>query len=632
MADTGAERDQLELLASDFLARLRRGESPSIADYAAAHPELAVDIRELFPTVRAAEQVKQPREERLPEDRVGVAADGEQPARTVRSESRLKREAAGSVADPDQAPTPHSGMALGKYTLVRCIGRGGLGSVWTAEHPEFGIPVAVKILHTSVSAASEEANQRFLREARAAARLNHPHIIRVFDAGVAEGLRYLVMEYVEGGTVAELQTATGGKLPIDQAVRILAATTEAVDAASQLGIVHRDIKPENILLDGNGQPKLADLGLAKETFAVEQHSVTHVGQIMGTPFYIAPEQAMGSPQVDVRTDIYSLGATLYHLVTGKPPFNGATLYDIFRGHLEKALVEPRQRNPEVPEDLSRIICRMMEKRPEDRYQTTAELRVDLARFAAGQKVAYRSRRPSWLSYAASVAAAALLLGIIYWAWPRQSGSEGQASLPATEASGVALPVAPAAGSPVPSAAAATGHGALAATNWEIVDGPLGVRGHFPGPLAPGDYQYEGETLQIEAKAETMRTLLHTTVPVLGTFRLLAEVRNINVIGIAGAPGEEGANCQAVLFSPSDPTVSDGRWHVVEFHRDRGPLACLVDGNPAYSLTGSQRAHGRIWLSIPSGTRSEIRRFELAAGTAMGLPRPSGGGLPLPRRR
>lgn len=621
MADSDAERDQLELLASDFLARLRRGESPSIADYAEAYPKLAAEIRELFPTVRAAEQIKQPQGQWLH----GDEADSQKLDSTVRLE--------GKPTGQGEAP-PHPGMVLGKYTLEKCIGRGSLGSVWTSRHPEFGLPVAVKILHTSVSGSNDESNQRFLREARAAARLNHPHIVRVFDAGVADGLRYLVMEYAEGGTVADLQESLGGKVPVDRAVEIVVATVEAVDAASQLGIVHRDIKPENILLDAGGQPKLADLGLAKETLAAETHHVTRVGQIMGTPFYIAPEQAMGSSEVDVRTDIYSLGATLYHLVTGKPPFDGPTLYEIFHGHLHRPLVEPRIQNPEVPPALSRIICRMLEKRPEDRYQSTAELRADLARLLAGQTVAARPRYRHWVPYVTGCVLLVALAVIAYLVFASRGGGKAVVTTPAAAvAPAAAETVSPEEAEPASSPTVSTtppeNHGELSADKWQIVDGLLGVKGHYPAPLAATDYRYEGSTLQIEGKAETMRTLMYGAVPILGPFRLTVEVKNINVLGIAGAPGEELADCQVVLFNPAATDTSGNAWHTVAFRRDRNGMACLVDGKPAFSFTGSQRAHGRIWFSIPSGTRSEFRNFRLMAEE--GLPPLGANGLPPPRR-
>ncbi len=621
MADTDAERDQLELLASDFLARLRRGESPSIADYAQAYPALATEIRELFPTVRAAEQIKLPQGQWLQQEENGSKGSD----RTVPLEGK----------PTDQGETaPHPGMVLGKYTLEKCIGRGSLGSVWTSRHPEFGIPVAVKILHASVKGSTDEGNRRFLREARAAARLNHPHIVRVFDAGVADGLKYLVMEYAEGGTVASLQESLGGKLPVDRAVQLVAATVEAVDAASQLGIVHRDIKPENILLDAGGQPKLADLGLAKETLDAETHSVTRVGQIMGTPFYIAPEQAMGSSEVDVRTDIYSLGATLYHLVTGKPPFDGPTLYEIFHGHLHRALVEPRVQNPEVPPALSRIICRMMEKRPEDRYQSTAELRADLARYLAGQKVAARPRLRHWLPYVSGSLLLLALLGTLYLAFsgPHDRETAGAPAAPSSPPEKTAVPAATDATKPTEPASRATvpPPAEMAADNWQIVDGPLGVKEHFPTPLPTADYQFVGNALQISEKAGTMRTLVYSAVPILGPFRLTAGVRNINVLGIVGAPGEEMADCQVVLFNPAEVDPSDDTWHTVDFHRDRNSMACLVDGKPAFSLTGSPRAHGRVWFSIPSDARSEIRGLALRAEE---VPLPAGGrsGFPPPRR-
>jgi serine/threonine protein kinase len=616
MADPDPGRDRLEVLASDFLSRLRRGESPSISDYARENPDLAAEIEDLFPTVRAAEQIKQPHGQWL-------RGEEEEPAEleethelelkdTVRQD--LKRHRGKGRPEGNDAGPPHQGMTIGKYTLQECIGRGSLGTVWRAEHPEFGIPVAVKILHGNAISGSEEENQRFLREARAAALLNHPHVIRVFDAGVDRGLKYLVMEFVPGGTVADLQEEMGGELPVKRAVELVCATVEALEAAAKLGIVHRDIKPENILLDQDGKPKLADLGLAKETVGDEQNSVTRTGQVMGTPFYIAPEQAIGSHEVDVRTDIYSLGATLYHLVTGKPPFDGPTLYEIFHGHLHEDLIDPRQRNPQVPAKLSRIICRMMEKNPANRYQTTAELRADLEGFMAQ----YSGEQPQLATpsfarrYALAIALAvlAVILLIVYWALP-----DRKADAPASTGT---------------SAAGMLGGVPFRDGEWRIVDGEPGARGGEPRTLGKDEFSLVGGVLRLSGKGRKTRMLTYQAQPVMGPFKAKMELRGSNTIGIAGAPGVEGASCKIVLLDPSEAESATRTWHTVDFHRDRATLVCRVDGKPAFSLTGSHRAHGVLWILVPADGLCEIRSFEVLADE-MARPRfPGGGRLPPPR--
>jgi serine/threonine protein kinase len=613
----------LEVLASDFLARLRRGEAPSISDYAAQNPDLAAEIRELFPTVQAAEGIRQPNGRWLEDADDGhQPGDKGRPGETVRLDLKRRRKA----RQNDGVIPPHQGMAIGKYTLEECIGRGSLGSVWRSKHPEFGIPVAVKILHGSVLGGTEEENQRFLREARSAALLNHPHVIRVFDAGVDQGLKYLVMELVPGGTVAELQEKLGGRIPVERALELVCATVDALEAASKLGIVHRDIKPENILLDQDGQPKLADLGLAKETVGAEQNNVTRTGQIMGTPFYIAPEQAIGSHEIDVRTDIYSLGATLYHMVTGAPPFDGPTLYEIFHGHLHKPLVAPRQQNPEVPPALSRIICRMMEKNPANRYQTTADLRMDLDRFVAqhGDSGPQSTGRSFWRRYALAIAMAvvAIALALVYHLLPgnsKRSGSEPDASKGAspTTASGRG-------------GNAMLGNTPFRAQDWKVVDGGTGTMDKRPRALAEGEFSLQEGVLHLDGRGKAARMLVYGNPPVMGPFKATMELKGTNAIGIAGVPEEQGASCKVVLLDPASADNARDTWHTVDFHRDRATLVCRVDGKPAFSMTGSHRAHGMLWVMAPAGGVCGIRRFDVVAEEMRGLRLPGGGRLPPPR--
>jgi serine/threonine protein kinase len=613
MAHTDPERDQLEMLASDFLAKLRRGDAPEIEDYAEAHPELAQDIRELFPTVRTAEQTKLRHPQRL---RVEPGANGSADS-TVALSLAPRELPVGGQGGFGESGSPYPGMALGKYTLQERIGRGSLGSVWRSQHPEFGIPVAIKVLHANAVDGDEEEDQRFLREARSAALLNHPHIMRVYDAGVDVGLRYLVMEYIEGGTVAELQAQLGGKLPVDQTVGIALGIAQAVEAAAEAGIVHRDIKPENILLDANGWPKLADLGLAKQIADGGESSVTRPGQSLGTPLYIAPEQAMGNAVVDVRTDIYSLGATLYHLLTGEPPFDGVTAYDIVHSHLHKALVDPRERNPDVPRQLSKIICRMLAKKPEDRYQSPTDLRTDLARMAGNAEDAAEltGTRHPWLfrgrglaTLGALVAVVAVALVLLY-----NQLTEGQ------NTTGTSLADKGAGNKSNPGELGSPAAGALRWSDWQVVTGIFGTPGYHPSPITTTEFSMQDGVLRSAGnKGAALRSLIYGTAHIVGPFSLRLEAMNVNGVGIAGTP-EDGERCQITLRNPAEATGMSETWQTIVLQRSRGTLTCTVDSRRVYAITGDPLAAGRFWLSVPGNSRIAVRSFELSVEDSPGLP-------------
>lgn len=265
----------------------------------------------------------------------------------------------------------------GRYVLRRLLGKGGMGEVWLAHHPRLNLPVAIKILGRDVAERSPDFVQRFIQEARLAVQLNHPGIVRVYDADNDAECHYIVMEYVDGCTAVELADRRGGSLPAAEAVDLMIRIAEALKEAVRLHIIHRDIKPENILIaaDGGGA-KLADLGIAKQLGAATDN-VTGTGTTIGTPGYISPEQAMNSDKVDFRSDIYSLGATFYRLVTGDLPFLASGALNVMMMHAMEPLPHPRTRKPELPDNVCAVICKMMEKRPENRYPSYDALLEDL---------------------------------------------------------------------------------------------------------------------------------------------------------------------------------------------------------------------------------------------------------------
>ena len=226
------------------------------------------------------------------------------------------------------------GDVIGRCRTIRELGRGGVGTVYLATHQTLQIEVALKILSPSLSLDNPALAERFIRESQLAARIRHPNVIAVMDAAHDEetGLYYIVMEYIGGGALS--WHLRHGALPEAKALSIMIGIAHALVIAEEKGIVHRDIKPDNIMLDLRGTPKLADLGLAKN--AIDSHtSITLGGSFMGTPAYMSPEQARDAKIADTRDDIYSLGATFYECLTGLPPFQGETPYNIMSELLTK---------------------------------------------------------------------------------------------------------------------------------------------------------------------------------------------------------------------------------------------------------------------------------------------------------
>src|SRR5205085_435767 len=241
----------------------------------------------------------------------------------------------------------------------------------------------IKILSPEL-ADDPEFVERFLREAKAVARLNHANIISGIDVGDADGVKYFVMEYVDGSTVASL-LRRGGSMDEERSLLIAQQVARALDHAYRSNLVHRDLKPENILITRDGIAKVCDLGLAK----IEDHpsSATEVARRMGTPDYISPEQARGDANVDIRSDLYSLGATLYHMVIGRPPFEGATPAAVVSKHLTDSPTPLRRLDPTISQLTESIVLRLMQKRREDRYQSPAECLQKLDEAIKGLQVA-----------------------------------------------------------------------------------------------------------------------------------------------------------------------------------------------------------------------------------------------------
>ena len=271
------------------------------------------------------------------------------------------------------------GSVIADFIIRRAIGQGGMGTVYLSHQITLDRPAALKILAESY-ANNAEFVALFIKEARAAAKLNHPHIVQAYAVGEDDGLLYFAMENIDGETMKDVLDREGA-IPVDQALNVIQQIAEALNYAwIEQKLIHCDIKPDNIMLTSTGRAKLADLGLARVTGDM---SDADDDEVMGTPQYISPEALTGAP-MDTRSDIYSLGATFYQFVTGRLAFDGATAAEIAKKHLTEPLIPPRSVNKDIPESVSRIIMKMMAKNPSMRYQDASELIDDLRNARRGK--------------------------------------------------------------------------------------------------------------------------------------------------------------------------------------------------------------------------------------------------------
>lgn len=264
------------------------------------------------------------------------------------------------------------------YKILTKIGHGATGSIYKALQISMDRIVAVKVLSPRY-AQNEKFRDRFLKEARAVAQLNHPNIIQGIDVGESNGLHYFTMEFVDGPNVGDILKKNGA-MEERKALNIVSQVARALQHAHSHGIIHRDVKPDNILLTRESVPKLCDLGLVKSMNDAPGAAPTV--QRVGTPHYISPEQARGESQVDHRSDIYSLGATLFHMIVGETAYPGDDAGQVMGKHLHQPVPSPRQRNRLVSAGMDRAIMKMMAKRREERYQSYDDVLKDLATLAA----------------------------------------------------------------------------------------------------------------------------------------------------------------------------------------------------------------------------------------------------------
>jgi tetratricopeptide (TPR) repeat protein/tRNA A-37 threonylcarbamoyl transferase component Bud32 len=392
----------LDLIYNEIVLRQSAGEEPGLAEYLQRFPHLSSDLGLLFEVHGAIERGAMP----------------------------------GESQDLDYGqllPEPENSVpTVPGYEILCELGRGGMGVVYKVRDSKLERLVALKVVLAGPH-ASTAARTRFLIEARAVARLQHPGIVQIFQVGEHEGMPFLVLEYAEGGSLDQ-RTADGG-LPPAEAARLVEALGRAVHCAHERGILHRDLKPSNVLLTADGSPKLTDFGLAK--LLDVGTGPTPTDAFLGTPSYIAPEQAAGKTrEVGVGADVYSLGAILYELLTGRPPFQGQTLLSTLAQVQTEEPVPPSRLRANLSRDLESICLKCLEKSPRRRYASAAALADDLARFLDGQPVEARPisawrrvwrsirRRPVLLAWTFGVAAL-LCLALFALASVRLAEQEGQ---------------------------------------------------------------------------------------------------------------------------------------------------------------------------------------------------------------
>ncbi|OWK46863.1 serine/threonine-protein kinase [Fimbriiglobus ruber] len=366
--------DRLAALIAQLADQARSGARPDLEAAAAGHPDLASELRELWAVAQFAELARiVPLSATLPQP------DGLRPQPETTStlgDSALPRE-------------------FGDFELLAELGRGGMGVVYKARQKSLNRVVALKMVREAHLATTTDV-ARFRAEAEAAARLQHPNIVTVHEVGTHDGQAYFCMEYVEGRTLGQ-RVAADGPLPPREAARIVAVIARAVQHAHDHGILHRDLKPSNILLAGlrgddrgssghdtgpDSATKVTDFGLAKQTDQTE--SLTRTGAVVGTPSYMSPEQATGRKDLTPAADVYSLGAILYELLTGRPPFRAAHPVDTLLMVLEQEPVPPRDLNPGVDRDLELVCLKCLQKPSDLRYARADALAADLEAFLAGE--------------------------------------------------------------------------------------------------------------------------------------------------------------------------------------------------------------------------------------------------------
>jgi serine/threonine-protein kinase len=391
-ADDSAKDRQLKAILHQYLQAVEAGKAPDrdalLRKYPAFAPALAAFFAKQDEGARRARRTAEPVAPE-PAPHFNWSSLTESGAREMAEPvTRGPKVAEAPTLPPQEAAAPAPGMparSFGDYELLEEVARGGMGVVYKARQVSLNRLVALKMILAG-QLASEQDVQRFRTEAEAAANLDHPHIVPIYEVGQNGGQHYFSMKLIEGGSLAEkaLGNPAGGirKHQQNEAARLLTMVAHAVHHAHQRGILHRDLKPANILRDAAGEPHVTDFGLAKRVEGDQHH--TRTGAIVGTPSYMPPEQARSEKVLTTAADVYSLGAILYELLTGRPPFEGATLIEKITKIRQHEPVRPTKYQMSIPADFEGVVLKLLAKRPEDRFQTANDLVKELERVGRHQ--------------------------------------------------------------------------------------------------------------------------------------------------------------------------------------------------------------------------------------------------------
>ncbi|HQR47101.1 MAG TPA: serine/threonine-protein kinase, partial [Thermoanaerobaculia bacterium] len=307
-----------------------------------------------------------------------------------------------------------------RYRVVKLLGRGGMGAVYRCRDEELQRDVALKVIRPEI-AADPDVLDRFKREIQLSSRITHRNVLRVYDLGEADGVRFLTMEFVEGDDLSNL-LRKAGSFPVSRLVHLFRQVCEGLKAAHDEGVVHRDLKPQNVMVDAEDRVHLTDFGLAKNLGGT---AMTELGAVMGTPAYMSPEQVRGEA-VDRRADIYSLGVILYEMASGQTPFSGGSVYEVMMRRLTTAPKPITELNASIPAYLRKIMERCLAVDPAARYQTVGEILQDLDTTSVRTSVRFEIQRRKWVLVAAAACLAAAL-GVAGVAWLAKRTSKAPAA-------------------------------------------------------------------------------------------------------------------------------------------------------------------------------------------------------------
>ncbi len=428
-ARLGPDR-QAALIQWEYQHRWQRGDRAARQAYLDRFPQLAARLQDLKPrwNCPACRQQAIPLEETALTavcPRCGQTQDIASlfPLRAMQSPAALHSAIATQPDSPREHLLPPLAAwptAIPGYEIQGVLGQGGMGVVYRARHRQLDRLVALKMIRTDAAPMPSQLS-RFQTEARAAARLNHPNIVRIYDIGQHEGLPYLALEYIAGESLA--QQIRGQAWQPAAAARLAATVARAVQHAHEQGILHRDLKPGNVLLDAQGQPHLTDFGLARR-LQTDGPGATHKGDIIGSPAYMPPEQAEGQlDRVGPASDVFGLGTILYEMLTGQPPYAGKDPCQVLHRASQARIPPPRQLNPKVPRSLERICLKALAADPAQRYPSAAAFADELDRFR---------KRPRQLAWTAALVVLTLLASVAFLPGPRPSArTEYAAAKPLT---------------------------------------------------------------------------------------------------------------------------------------------------------------------------------------------------------